>query len=453
MTKRDWTNYKGSMGKSSTWKKETYVPAEIAEHIRRMEGEGTGEIGTKKYAAPLKENAGNTILGLNRIRKSISSTADSFLSNHADLLSPEEQQKMPYELLKIYSELSVFGQPLGDLEDQIKENLDKENEKKPDEKKLERANINEQYYVTPKDLRDAREKLSENISRVHIFLNYYLKNDKRAHHELMNLISLLNYGIDYVDNLYVKSVRAGKLEKNNFTDVRDALTLEKYTVKAGPEQEAEEADFSPTHYESYIQIYKDPKTAIAKYNRLHVLREKKKQRGKWTDNMFKSQVHRMQSAFNTEDQEDLTYDEAVELAKLERLEELALQFDNAHNYMLEKEQYSQQDIDYAFRMNYMEKNGTEKKAPVQKNRSQEDFRDKYQSASGIYISLFMDKIFHGLKEKWMGGKDTGGLSTEAMRDDALVNKWFDDFFMDRVKSKQKEFWMIIRGLYRAMESG
>ncbi len=47
VTKRDWTNYKESMGKGSTWKKETYVPAEIAEHMRRMEGEGTGDIGTK----------------------------------------------------------------------------------------------------------------------------------------------------------------------------------------------------------------------------------------------------------------------------------------------------------------------------------------------------------------------------------------------------------------------
>ena len=453
VTKRDWTNYKESMGKSSTWKKETYVPAEIAEHMRRMEGEGTGEIGTKKYAAPLKNNAGNTILGLDRINKSISSTADSFLSNHYDLLSPEEEQKMPYELLKIKSELSVFGQPLGDLEDKIKENLDKENEKKTDENKLERAKIKEQYYVTPQDLRDAREKLSENVSRVHIFLNYYLKNDKRAHHELMNLISLLNYGIDYVDDLYVKSVRAGKLENNDFTDVRDALTLEKYTVKASPEPEAEKADFSPTHYESYIQIYKDPKTAIQKYNRLQFLRKKKKQRGKWTDSIILSQVQRLQSAFKLEDEEDLTYDEAVELARLERMEELALQFDNAHNYMLEKEQYSQQDIDYAFRMNYMEKNGTEKKAPVRKSLDREDFRDNYQSASGIYITLILDKLFYGLKEKVLNGPEQGGLSMETVQNYQALNKWIDGFLVDRVKPKKKEFRMILRGLYRAVKAG
>ena len=204
---------------------------------------------------------------------------------------------------------------------------------------------------------------------------------------------------------------------------------------------------------AYIQIYKDPKTAIQKYNRLQFLRKKKKQRGKWTDSIILSQVQRLQSAFKLEDEEDLTYDEAVELARLERMEELALQFDNAHNYMLEKEQYSQQDIDYAFRMNYMEKNGTEKKAPVRKSLDREDFRDNYQSASGIYITLILDKLFYGLKEKVLNGPEQGGLSMETVQNYQTLNQWIDGFLVDRVKPKKKEFRMILRGLYRAMKAG
>ena len=35
VTKRDWNNYKESMGKGSKWTKKAYVPAEIAEHMHR----------------------------------------------------------------------------------------------------------------------------------------------------------------------------------------------------------------------------------------------------------------------------------------------------------------------------------------------------------------------------------------------------------------------------------
>ena len=253
------------------------------------------------------------------------------------------------------------------------------------------------------------------------------------------------YGIDFVDQLYVKSARAGKFENNEYTDVRDSLFHEKYTVNAG----GEEAKFSPTHYESYIQIYKDPEIAVKSYNRLLVLRKKKKERGQWADDILKSVGHRIQSAFNNENPEDLTYEEAKELAKLERMEDLAQQFDNAHNYMIEKEEYSQQDIDYAFRMNYMEKYGTQKKTPDKENNHIEDFRDNYQSA----ITLMLDKMFHGLKEKVMSDPEQGGLSTETVKDYKALNKWLDGYLMDHVKPKKKEFQMILRGIYRAVKAG
>lgn len=50
-----------------------------------------------------------------------------------------------------------------------------------------------------------------------------------------------------------------------------------YTIRADNKETA----FTPTHYESYIQIYKDPKIAVEKYARLKELREKEKN-ANWT---------------------------------------------------------------------------------------------------------------------------------------------------------------------------
>ena len=453
VTKRDWNNYKESMGKSSKWTKKTYVPAEIAEHMRRMEGEGTGEIGTKKNKEALKNKEGKVFVTLNRLINAIDKKADNFQEKNEALLSQEQLGQAPRELFSLIGELPFLSEPINILNEKIKENLEKENEGKPEIAQIARGNINEEDFVTPDDLRTARQQLSENISKTNLLLYNYFKNDKRFHYDLMEIISLMNVAVDYIDDLYQKIARGGKDEKGSVKDIREEMTHKEYKVHAdGPT-----AYFTPTHYESYIQIYKDPKTAVVKYNRLKELRLKKEDQGQWVEGNKGEQIlHMAKGAFPRllEKYDEMSYAEAKELGKLEKMEELALQFDNAHNYMVEKEEYSQQDIDYAFQLNYREKYGNQKK-PAGKNNNvlNEDFRDNYRSASGIYITLFLDKIFHGIKQEWMKDENQGGLSLEDAKKDVNVQSWLDRFFMDRVKSKKKELQMIIRGLYRAMKAG
>ena len=164
-------------------------------------------------------------------------------------------------------------------------------------------------------------------------------------------------------------------------------------------------------------------------------------------------MHNVKSHVGLEKRDEMSYDEFVELKKLELMEKLALQFDNAHNYMIEKDQYSQQDIDYAFRLNYREKYG-ERKEKRNENEIQDepDFRDDYKSASGIYISLFLDKISHGLKEAWLKAPEEDRFLAANIEKTGSAFKWIDDFFMGRLKSKKNEFQMIIRGLARAMKA-
>ena len=149
----------------------------------------------------------------------------------------------------------------------------------------------------------------------------------------------------------------------------------------------------------------------------------------------------------------MTEAEEKELDKLERLETLALQFDNAHNYMIEKDNYNQQDIDYAFRLHDKETKGLQTADEFQgRNDVNEDVRDKYRSASGIYITLFMNKFFRDLKVQWMKDPEEGGVAATDCMKFSIVQTWLDKYLSDRVKRNKNGFEMIIRGLYRSMKA-
>ena len=151
----------------------------------------------------------------------------------------------------------------------------------------------------------------------------------------------------------------------------------------------------------------------------------------------------------------MTYAEYTELQKLERMEKLANQFDNSHNYMLEKEQYSQQDIDYAFMMHNKETKGLQTQAEVQKGQRDinKGVRDNYKSASGIYITIFMNNIFSDIKDQWMKKPEEGGLKDREAGSLMKVSPWLDNYLTAAVKRKEKDFQGIIRGLYRSMKDG
>lgn len=193
--------------------------------------------------------------------------------------------------------------------------------------------------------------------------------------------------------------------------------------------DGKEESFTPTHYESYIQIEKDPKTAIEKYKRYKELNKKRKDKTPMSDA------------------------EKKELGTLDRLEDLAQDFDNAHNYMLDKDDYNQQDIDYAFRLHDKETKGLQTAAEFHGGEDiNEAVRDDYKSASGIYITLFMDKFFRDLKEQWMKDPDEGGLPENDCMNFPIVRTWMDKYLSDRVKRNKKGFEMIVRGLYRSMKA-
>ena len=431
-TEQDWINYKNSMKESSGIIKQTISPAETGERLRRMNKEGTGEIGSFKFNAPLKDNNGELTLNLISINEAIEKYAMDIQEKFQTIFPMEQRGNMPYEVLDISSKLSAMGSPLTELKNKILNYANKN--------KIE-GTFNHAYALNSDDLRKAREDLSKYISEVSILQMNYLKNDERFHNQLLNLISLLNYAVNYVDDLYTDSIRGGD-KQDKVTDIRENITHSTITMKAG---EAE-ADFLPTHYESYIQIYKTPEKAVKAYSRYKFLKEKKERSGKWTEDFFAKAGHKFQNFFSAEDAEGFTVPEAREFKKLQKMETLALEFDKSHNYMIEKEAYSQQDVDYAFRLQKKEQNGVDMQDP-------ETYKavNQYKTAGGIYITLFMDQIFKDMKETFMKKADEGGGPDEPASDKQAVQVWFDKYLTERANQKKEEFNQIVKGIYRSMK--
>ena len=426
-TKQDWVQYRASMKKGSG-DKDTFTPGATGDRLRRMEGDDAGEIGSYEFAGALrKKSTGEIVQTLTRISAAVEkagSKTSKLIWN--EILTEKQREQAPVELVSIYDVIPWMGNSLITLSEKIDENIAKKNAGiKNEQNKIKRENIKESHFVSPEDLRDTRKELSRNIGLLNVLLKNYLKNDKRAHQPVLNMISLLNYGIEYVDDMYRNSVRGGMTEDMKANDIRDEMVHTKITVQAGGKKEI----FSPTHYESYIQIYKDPKTAIEKYARYKELKKKET------------------------DKSPMTKAEKKELSTLARLETLALQFDNAHNYMLEKDAYNQQDIDYAFRLHDRETKGLQTAAEFRGGKDvNEAVRDNYKSASGIYITLFMNKFFRDIREQWMKDPEEGGIADEDGMKFSVVNTWLDKYLSDRVKRKKNGFEMIVRGLYRSMKA-
>ena len=423
---KDWANFKKSMkAEEPGIIKDTFTPGEIGEQMRRMEGEGTGEIGSYRFDEPLKDANGDLNVGLKKIHNKITKYGDEVTQIFNSIFPQQQQNQLPFEMVTIAHTLAVMGNPLSTLNNQVQDYIDEKNKDKAENEKIKRNDIREAKTLSVDQLRQAREKMSENVAKINILLFNYLKNDKRMHTPLMNLLSLMTFGIRYIDDLYAESIRGGD-RQDEVTNIRDKLRFTKISVKAGDKQ----TEFTPSRYESYIQIYKDPETAVAAYARYKELKDKKDK-----------------NKADPENNEGLTKAEAKEFEKLDKLDDLAQEFDLSHRYMAEKDEYNQQDIDYAFQLQDKETKGLD-----MNNQDTNEVVEKYSTAGGIYITIFMNKFFKDMKEMWLKEPGEGGISIEQAKDPANVSAWLDDYLSERVNRKKDEFEMIVKGIYRSLKA-
>ncbi|MBO6093004.1 MAG: hypothetical protein J6P40_05155, partial [Oscillospiraceae bacterium] len=406
-TQEDFTNYKESIqNNSSGYSKTTYSPAQTGENLRRASGDNEGLIGSYKYDNPLKNNNGVTIISPFKLKNAIYNEGNALHEIFISLSTAEMQAQMHSEAFNTMTLLSSMGSSLGPIDQKIDDYAKAKN--------IEKNKVKLRQAVPLDMIVQARQEISGYIPQVSRLLTKYFKNDKRLHEPVMHFISLLNHAIDFLDKLY-----RDRYKKTNLTgdleNIRDEMVNGEYTVTVGDDQ----TEFTPTHYESYIQIYKTPAAAIRAYRTYKALKKR------------------------VDNDEDLSNAEKAEFDKLDKIEKIALDFDNAHNYMLEKDSYKQQDIDYAFQLRKKELAGG----------AESGMFDSNDSSSGIYLSLILEKIFGGMTKRFLKEeKEEGGIERGDVSNSNKMKEWLDNELDRSLSQKEDEMEMIIRGLKRTVQN-
>ena len=104
--------------------------------------------------------------------------------------------------------------------------------------------------------------------------------------------------------------------------------------------------------------------------------------------------------------------------------------------MLERDEYSQQDMDYAFAL--------EKK---EKQVFSDDFLSDGKTSAAVYQSLFLEKIFEGMKERAENFINEQHISENGNLD--ALQDWLDTNMSENIKDKRMEMFKIVRALDKA----
>jgi len=428
VTKADLKNF-DQTNSVFTLHPKTYAPAVAGENARRLGGKKSGRLGSFKYAGSMGTNALNATLSLSKLAGEISTESSSVAEAMRLLLPPEQQdpdQGMPQEVSDVLQQIYLMANSSVDT-------LDTEFNRLREKKNKPEAEPHDLF--TADRIRECRQKNTEEMERAANLYRDFFKMDERLYIPFANLLSLYELANAYLDGEYQKASKA-PLAQGDLGNIRQEMTEKVYTVSSG----TAEAAFTPTHYESYIQIYKDAKTAINAYARYLELKKRREEAKDYDE--------------DNEDNEDaahgLSEAEEKEYRKLSRMEELAVDFDASHNYLLEKDAFTQQDIDYVFSMRRQEQHG------IRKERN-EMLTDRMDSAS-IYQAIFLEKIFGGMKQAWDSNESGGGMPDKdfnaLVKDPGPKNfkklaKWMDGYMSGRTEQKPKGMKMIIRGIYRS----
>ena len=419
-TKEDYQRYNETMKKGEGFMNHNTMfantPNSAAENLRRETHENAGDFGSFEYASPSLHTDPNdkTFVSLDwfALGKACEKEGDNILQiingiNETNPLDPKIKQSEEY--LRIITNLGSAGYQLQDLADPIF----KYQEQHPGEN-VDPVTTN---LVSTEDIRTCRQALSQTIKEVNILLTKYYKNDKRLHIPVMHLISDLTYATRNLDQIYAERQKGAKTE-GELGGLRADMRSTEYKFYYGEDMN-KEVSFTPTHYESYLQIYKTPQAALENYAKFNELK-------------------------NMEDNnQKLTSAQKKELAKLKRMEELANQFDAAHEYMLEKDAFSQQDINYAF-----EASALQRSANVDEISG--EMLDFHQTSGDVYKALFLQKIFGGMEQRFLHAKDEDSYMTDGKNDTDKFQKWLDKDMTECVNKKAKGMMMILRGMKRAL---
>ncbi len=406
VTRQDYRQYKESLENSNGGYVTTAdLPNAAAENMRRMEGQDAGIIGSRDYFGTARvdrdndeensssgssDDGGGKSPEMNaaNIRGAIINESNSLIRS---ILSVTKKSTIA-DLTRTPGIDPAVAAILGQIRDYAKP--------------LESVGV---INNDPNRLRAARSMLDKQISDMNTLLFGFFKNDARLHLPVMHMISLLEYGGRVVDLAYEKA-DIGKNVGGDLGNIRQKMgtQLEINYTKSDPKNPGKKkrvaAKLTSSRYEAYLQIYKSPDKAIDAASRFQELKLKDRR----------------------------TKAEESEYQKLLRIDNLARDYDKSHNYMLEKNSYSQQDVDYAYSLEKMEKK-VEANGPLSN-----------VPASGVYKSLIYEKIFGGVTQRV-----ENDFTVEEIKNNGNLKTWLDNDMCTCIQRRPEEMKTVIRGLKKA----
>ena len=110
--------------------------------------------------------------------------------------------------------------------------------------------------------------------------------------------------------------------------------------------------------------------------------------------------------------------------------------------MLEKQSFTQQDIDYAF--------GLEKKEHTSSGSIKSEMFDSKKAASSTYKTLFLEKIFGGMKGRYRDYRNKPQAAPPGGKVLAMGG-WLDKEFLNCANPKKDEIKMILNGIFKTLK--
>ncbi|MBR6090400.1 MAG: hypothetical protein IKP86_10730 [Anaerolineaceae bacterium] len=238
VTKEDYRLYKQHQNDQNTVHSLADIPNAVAENMRRLEGEGSGTISSSDYQGTMEK------------------LKNPKLSDYISAIR-SEQTKLLDEIVKATgkSNLNELFTSIDQSQDAMILIAGVNNASAPLTRLLSRMN-------NPDEIRIARASLDEEIENLNSLLFKVFGNDKRLHVPVLHMISLLESAGDYVDSLYEK-VDYGANKDGELGNIRSKVKFQEFSATTDGDINIM---MTPSHNEAYIQIYRDPDTAIRKYS-------------------------------------------------------------------------------------------------------------------------------------------------------------------------------------------
>jgi hypothetical protein len=286
--------------------------------------------------------------------------------------------------------------------------------------------------VTPEKCRNCYKETRKNMQTVRSYYAVLMKTDPVVNDLVMKCLSLAEVSLSFIDDLYVKCLDkdtkgdAGKL-RHNFINKKEEINY------VDEKNVTHTTTVTPGVLEGYLMAGKTVAEAVLELERMDkILEADERENDEAPENEAGEEGYVPRSGSQKRADKKA-------LAKLKRTKALAVDFARANRYLLEKEDFTEKDLEYAFY-----KLPTMEKDTKGKGRIHRKYLEEF-APSVTYQGVIFEKLFGGIWELELD--KTAGTSFKKAAED------LEKYMSDRIKANTELFDRIIKYYVKANLEG